>query len=189
MPTRRVGLLAVWSVVWTATPATADVIYKYTGHPFTTATSPFMTSDFVSGTIEVLSVLPPNLNESPIQVTAFSFSDGVQTLTSARLPVPTESLVSTDASGAIAGFWEFVFGGNPDAPVIQTLNGVLGTQGAITQDEGRLGNLAIGESIGLNSNDPGIWMLVPEPSTMVLVGVSIVGVAVGRRGTRAAWLG
>lgn len=178
MLTRRVGLLLVWLLAWTASPTIADVIYKYAGNPFTTATSPYTTSDFVFGTIELSSILLPNLNEAPIQLTAFSFSDGVQTLTSASLPIPTDSLVSTDASGAIASFWRFEFGGkNPDAPVIQTLNGV---PGLMTQDEGRLGNLTMGASIGANSNDPGVWTLVPEPSPIILVTTGIVGLAVRR---------
>jgi hypothetical protein len=168
----------------------ADVIYNYTGNPFTTATSPYTTGNFISGTIDLSSVLPPNLNEAPIQLTAFSFGDGVQTLTSASLPVPTDSLVITDASGAITGFWRFVFGGgNPDAPVIQTLNSVPGMQGSMTQDEGRLGNVAMGTAIGSNTNDPGIWMLVPEPSTMIFVAAGVVALAVRRQRTGVTSLG
>jgi hypothetical protein len=178
---RRVGFALACLLAWIASPAAADVIYQYTGNPFTTATSPYTTSDFVSGTIELSSVLPPNLNQASIQVNAFSFSDGVQTLTSATLGSPTDSLVSTNGSGTIVGFWEFVFGGrNPEAPIIQTLDAFPGMQGPVTQDEGRLGNLAMGEPIGANTNNTGVWTLVPEPSTMIGVATGIVGLAVRR---------
>ena len=181
---RRVGF-ALGLLAWITSPATADVIYQYTGNPFTTVASPYTTSDFVSGTIALSSILPPNLNQAPIQANAFSFSDGVQTLTSANLGLPTDSLVSTDGSGAIAGFWEFVFGGrNPEAPIIQTLNALQGMQGPVTQDEGRLGNLAMGAPIGANTNSPGVWTLVPEPSTALLLASGVVGLAVRRRRAR-----
>jgi len=187
---RRVGFALACLLAWIASPATADVIYQYIGNPFTTVTSPYTTSEFVSGTIELSSVLPPNLNQAPIQVNAFSFSDGVQTLTSATLGLPTDSLVSTDGSGTIVGFWEFVFGGsNPEAPIIQTLNAFPGMQGPVTQDEERLGNLAMGEPIGANTNNPGVWTLVPEPCTMICVATGIVGLAVRRRRARGASLG
>src|SRR5271157_4794683 len=187
---RRVGFALACLLAWIASPATADVIYQYIGNPFTTVTSPYTTSEFVSGTIELSSVLPPNLNQAPTQVNAFSFSDGVQTLTSATLGLPTDSLVSTDGSGTIVGFWEFVFGGsNPEAPIIQTLNAFPGMQGPVTQDEERLGNLAMGEPIGANTNNPGVWTLVPEPCTMICVATGIVGLAVRRRRARGASLG
>jgi len=182
---RRVGFALACLLAWITSPATADVIYQYTGNPFTTVASPYTTRDFVSGTIELSSILPPNLKQAPIQVNAFRFGDGVQTLTSANLGLPTDSLVSTDGSGAIAGFWEFVFGGrNPEAPIIQTLNAFQGMQGPVTQDEGRLGNLAMGAPIGANTNDPGVWTLVPEPSTALLLASGVVGLAVRRRRAR-----
>ena len=182
---RRVGFALACLLAWITSPATADVIYQYTGNPFTTVTSPYTTSDFVSGTIQLSSILPPNLNQASIQVNAFRFSDGIQTLTSANLGLPTDSLVSTDGSGAVVGFWEFVFGGrNPEAPTIQTLNAFPGMQGPVTQDEGRLGNLAMGEPIGANTNSPGVWTLVPEPSTALLLASGVVGLAVRRRRAR-----
>ncbi|HME72793.1 MAG TPA: hypothetical protein VKM54_23435, partial [Myxococcota bacterium] len=58
---RRVGFALACLLAWIASPATADVIYQYIGNPFTTVTSPYTTSEFVSGTIELSSVLPPNL--------------------------------------------------------------------------------------------------------------------------------
>jgi hypothetical protein len=190
MPIQRVGFALACLLAWTTSPATADVIYQYTGNPFTTVASPYTTSDFISGTIELSSILPPNLNQASIQVNAFSFSDGVQTLTSATLGSPTDSLVSTDGSGAIVAFWEFVFGGsNPEASSIQTLNAFPGMQGPVTKDEGRLGNLAMGEPIGANTNSPGVWTLVPEPSTTLLLASGVVCLAVRRRHARGASLG
>jgi len=182
MPTRRVGFLLACLLAWIASPATADVIYQYTGKPFTTVTSPYTTSDFVSGTIQLPSVLPANLSFTQIQVNAFSFSDGVQTLTSANstltppgVPPGNSPTVSTDGSGAITA-WSFVVDQQSSGNGISTVN-AFNAPG----DEGALGVLPVPTASGMNSNNPGVWTLVPEPSTGSLSALSLLMLGVTAR--------
>src|SRR5215472_7722168 len=71
-----VGFLTAASVQ--AVPTT----YQYTGNPFAAAASPYTTSDFVSGMLTLAGPLAPNMPLNVVTPLAFSFSDGVQTLTS-----------------------------------------------------------------------------------------------------------
>jgi len=56
-----VPIIAALPVVWVAPLANADVIYQYTGNPFTTVTGPYTTGDFVSITFTTPDTLVPNL--------------------------------------------------------------------------------------------------------------------------------
>jgi len=55
--------------------------YQYTGNPFTTVSAPYTTSDFVSGMVTLAGPLAPNMPLDFVSPTAFSFSDGHQTIT------------------------------------------------------------------------------------------------------------
>lgn len=68
MLTRRVGFGFVHRLSWIASAATADVIYQYTGIH---SSQPDAVSGFVSGTIQLSFVLPPNLRTQTIDVKAF----------------------------------------------------------------------------------------------------------------------
>ena len=57
------------------------ITYTYTGNPFTTASGTYTTSDFVSGMLTLAGPLAANMPLTPVTPIAFSFSDGVQTLT------------------------------------------------------------------------------------------------------------
>ena len=63
--------------------ANADVVYTYTGNDFTFATAPYTTTDRVIASFDLPSVLAPNLVLTTITPSAWSFTDGVQTLTQA----------------------------------------------------------------------------------------------------------
>jgi len=90
--------------------ARADVTYSYTGDTFGFdsdccgyASSPYTLSDNVSGSFTLAAALGDSMSLTDItpDVTSFSFSDGVQTLTNASgLPDITFE-VGTDASGNI----------------------------------------------------------------------------------------
>jgi hypothetical protein len=56
-------------------------IYTYTGHDFTVVNGPYTTSDFESVSVTLSSPLAYNSGLTGYTPTAFSFSDGVQTLT------------------------------------------------------------------------------------------------------------
>src|SRR5947207_7645864 len=79
--------------------------YVYTGNPFTFAVSPYTTSDRVTGTVELASPLPPNFDLATVSPLAFSFSDGVQTITSATVGEVGVFKFHTDSTGSITE-WE-----------------------------------------------------------------------------------
>ena len=73
--------VAALSLAYPASVQAVPTTYQYTGNPFTTsATGAYTTTDFVTGMLTVEGPLAPNMPLSFIEDTAFTFSDGVQTL-------------------------------------------------------------------------------------------------------------
>jgi len=74
--------LAVVLILGLSAPAWADVIYTYTGNPFTSVRAPYTTSDSVTATMILTNPLAPGLSLSDVtpNLVALSMSDGVQTL-------------------------------------------------------------------------------------------------------------
>jgi hypothetical protein len=56
-------IAALAALVGWASPAAATAIYVYQGNPFTTASAPYDTSDFLSGQLELTAELAPNLTD------------------------------------------------------------------------------------------------------------------------------
>ena len=79
--TRRVGLSVLAGILLSANGLFAGAIhtYAYTGANFTSATGPYTTSDFVSGTITLSPPLPADsaLSLNSLNFLNYSFSDGV----------------------------------------------------------------------------------------------------------------
>jgi hypothetical protein len=150
--------------------------YTYTGNDFQTATSPYTLTDFVSGFFTVASPLGDNLALGAITPTSYSFTDGVQTFSSASPPSGVTFKVATDASGNLNGWF------------IDLQSGVNFVSTATTpnqEDQGTSGGGA-----ALNFFDEGSWQAsasggggstVPEPGYAVLLAVGLVGIAVVRR--------
>jgi len=96
--------------------ARAEVVYTYVGADFINAHDPFTLTENLTGTISFAVPLAANLtlnpsnNSSNVTPTAFSFTAGPETLTSAAFtPGFTSFQVSTDAAGNITA-WDIVIG-------------------------------------------------------------------------------
>jgi hypothetical protein len=105
--------------------ASGQVVYTFTGSPFTSADPPYSLGGQVTGSFTVATALAPLLPLGDISgsVVDFTFTDGVQTRTPATTNVCTFD-IATDANGAIS-HWQiflreapFPGAGNP----VQTLD-------------------------------------------------------------------
>ena len=174
--------VAVLSVVYPAS-VQADTTYTYTGNPFTSVSGPpYTMSDFVSGMLTLAGPLAPNFNGFVTPI-AFSFSDGVQTITNLT-PGLGQSLTfhfQTGPTGVISDWTVdvFLFGGEE----IDTAKNPLG---ATTIDFG----LMPGEAFGQITNNPGVWATVPgvpdTGSTLSLMTLTLMALGlVARRFQRA----
>jgi hypothetical protein len=155
-----------------ASSADATVMYEYTGNPFTFVLSPYATSDFVSGSFTVNDPLPASSSVSPIPL-SFSFSDGLQTLTDASVTASTFSF-STDAQGNFTGWFVQLLNGTSYGIFTGTIAGFL--------DQGT--SL---DAYATNTQARGSWTMsvIPEPSTLPLVTLGLLGIASGARLRRA----
>ena len=147
-------------------PAQADTIYTYTGKPFTIATSPYTTKDFVTAVMATQMPLAPNLPFGAIQVDTLTLSDGVQTLT---LDPSLSSVLSvgTDAGGNIDSWQIFLS---------YSASGYISTQKTtnVTADAGSLDETRQAD----NDSTPGAWTVstaTPEPASVALFAAGVLG--------------
>jgi hypothetical protein len=82
--------------------AYGDTIWTYKGNPFTAATAPYSTSDFLTITIDLSSPLLSGTTQT-VNPVSFVFSDGVQTLTQSKF-APTFRF-TTDPFGDITSWF------------------------------------------------------------------------------------
>jgi hypothetical protein len=185
MAPQRIGLALTSLLVWVA-PATADVIYQYTGHPFTDVVSPYTTADFVSGTLQVSTKLPPNQQDIDFtgpqpgepMLDAYTFSDGQQTFTQNNSHF-NNAFVSTDSTGQITAWMLDFATGSAD---IDTDNEPAVVGPGVVRDVGTQ-EMDVGSVFGQVLGNPGTWTLVPEPSTVTLfaLGLSLLATATRRK--------
>lgn len=163
-----VGFLTAASVQ--AVPIT----YKYTGNQFTSATSPYTTSDSVSGMLTLATPLAPNTMNSIVTPTSFSFFDGVQTIT------------DTNASDSV-----FLFGTDPTGMITQWQIQVIDplgeiSTGRITGGVGDLGFQVGSGAEGSNTGMPGVWTTVSTPvadtgSSLTMMTLTLMALGVAAR--------
>src|SRR5689334_11307437 len=72
--------VAALSIAYPASVHAVPTTYQYTGNPFTYVSGAYTTSDFVTVMLTLAAPLPSNF-EGYVTPTAFTFSDGVQTIT------------------------------------------------------------------------------------------------------------
>lgn len=159
----------------------SEVTYTYTGNPFEVATGLYTTSDFVSGYFTLSSALGDSQTLEAITPDSYSFSDGVQTISSASPPPDVTFEVSTDLNGNISGW--FINLETPSGPYSQ-----ISTETTPNQED--LG--ALGNDEGYNFFDKGAWLEsgggtspVPEPGNVALIGLGLVGIGLVRRKLQA----
>jgi hypothetical protein len=175
--TLAVGFLAAASVQ--AVPTT----YVYTGNFFNIVNAPYTTSDRVTATVELASPLPANMSLGSVTPLAFSFSDGVQTITNLTADV-TFFTFQTDAAGEITAWVAQAL--TNSGQEIDTLFAPAGNfDGAVLGFDPEIG--LISASI---SGEPGTWSRVAAPdaaSTLSLLFLSLTALGLAaRRFQRAA---
>jgi hypothetical protein len=188
---KSIGLLSCAMLcAITVSSANAET-YDYTGHGFTSVSSPYTASDFVAGSMSFTSPLADNLSNIQVAPDSFSFSDGFQTVT-----LGTSSnfsfFVSTDASGHITGWNIEVFANAcaiADNCIIETNTNSPNAQdiGEIAFPDGSIGS-------GSVTNDPGTWIPVtptPLPAALPLfaAGLGALGLLGWRRKRTARTVG
>jgi hypothetical protein len=98
---RKSAALALAVVVLSVTAVQAlPTTYVYTGNPFTFVSGPYTTSDFVSGMVTLAGPLAPDTISFNVTPLAFSFSDGVQTITNQNAS-GSLFIFTTDGAGMI----------------------------------------------------------------------------------------
>jgi hypothetical protein len=180
--------VAALSLAYPASVQAVPTTYQYTGNPFTVATGPYSTSDFVTAMVTLAAPLGANMPLTQVIPTAFTLSDGVQTITNngPGFVFFTSFLFATDASGAIS-MWSVV---------VETIH--AGTTGAIVTNNNPTdihdSGIVIPEGgpfvFGANERLPGGWSLrtpVPDAgSTLSLMTLTLMTLGlVARRFERA----
>lgn len=169
---------AVLTVVFAlTTPLMAGSIeYTYTGNLFNDFISPYTASDSVTGEFRLSAPLADNMtfsgsltgNVSPL---SFSFTDGIQTLTSSDGLTIIDFDFVTNSSGAITQWYVSVGYSQGGGAGILTSNSEFGVE-----DYGDMSNSA---EVGSIESDPGTWSIgsppapdgtvSPEPAAVLLV--------------------
>lgn len=150
-----------------------SAIYTYTGQDFTSATLPYLTSESVTGSFTLNTPLAANLQNGSIKPTAFSFSDGVQTLTETTAFSDSFGDISTDAGGNITSY--FIQVNNLTQGYIKLSgvgNGLSGDMVRLT-----LGDAGSNTTAGIFQMSGMTTSTTPEPSSMVLLGSGLLGMA------------
>jgi hypothetical protein len=174
--------VAALSLAYPASVQAVPTTYQYTGNPFTIATGPYTTSDFVSGMVTLAGPLPPNFLGF-VTPTAFTFSDGVQTITNL-----TSILVffafGTGPTGRIY-YWEaeVVTADNSSISTWDTFDVVFDSAHYLTPNQE--------PGFGFNEQQPGVWEMrsavADTGSTLSIMTLTLMALGlVARQFKRAA---
>ena len=140
--------LAAFSVAYPASVQAVPTTYHYTGNPFTEVHGVYTTNDFVTAMVTLASPLQPNF-QGKVTPTAFTFTDGVLTITNFDAQAAV-FIFATDGAGHIVG-WSVVASNSDLGP---GLRGVISSaKGFRVGDEGYIDP----DNEGFNSFSPGEW--------------------------------
>jgi hypothetical protein len=166
--------VAALSVVYPASVQAVPTTYVYTGNPFTDVTGPYTTSDFVSGILTLAGPLAPNFSGN-VSPTAFTFSDGVQTISTFRNP--NASFIFGFVTGPTSQITQWGAGLSFNDAIIET-SSIVEVRGRV--DRGDI--LGIGH--GIVFNNPGIWSTAAVPdggTSLASLSLSLTALGVAAR--------
>jgi PEP-CTERM motif len=167
-----------------AAPAKADSVDTYTGNPYTTVSSGYTTANSITATLTFENPLPADASlaygfgglgtptaTDPLE--AFVITDGAATL---NLSDGFNIFLVTGSGGQIVAW----FVGGCGSPCSSTINidtqfglpspfATLGVDGSVQGSGGTV--------LAYNTDDPGKWSSVPEPSSLLMLGAGILGLA------------
>jgi hypothetical protein len=162
--------------------ARADIFYYYTGQNFTSGN----TSGSISGYIKLASPFGDNLNYAGFSPTAFSFTDGTETVTNTNNTVVFANWqMSTDASGNPTDWIIFLEAGPAGSGEYTWLLNIYNNPGGAYQvGDGSSGEYTLSGHFFDNSNSvagsfsttPPGPSTVPEPSSIALLLTALGGV-------------
>jgi hypothetical protein len=183
MKTKLLGLMALVTLLGLS-PASADTIYTYTGNDFTFASSPYTTTDMVTGTIDLSTALGDNFGPATITPVSFTFSDGVQTISNTTSSLVSAKFLSfsTDALGNIIG-WDIDL--QTTAGTLLTFNVPGATADGGCEPEGC--SVLSTTTAASNVGDAGVWATTPLPAALPLfaTGLGALGLLGWRRKRKA----
>jgi hypothetical protein len=169
-----------------AAPAKADSVESYTGNTYTNVPVPssgYTTASSITATLTFQNPLPANASlaygygglgtpTATDPLLAFSISDGSQTL---NLSNGINIFLVTGSQGQIVSW----FVGACGAPCSSALN--IDTQFGLGSPFATLGRdgstQGYSNPLAYNTDDPGKWTSVPEPSSILMLGAGILGLA------------
>jgi len=176
---KGLGVVLASLAVWVAPAATADVMYTYTGPAFTTAVSPYTTSDFLTITLQLPDKFAGNLSNFTVCngncAITFSATDGVDTISNNNGQLLSLTEISTNAAG-IPIQWFISSQNNSVSPL-----GIISKTSSAPNDVVVSSNpssgcpLTVCASVNYTAG-PQFWSVasVPEPSPLSL---SVIGLA------------
>jgi PEP-CTERM motif len=170
--------LAFGLALMSLSSANANVTLTYTGDYFTTFGVPYTPNDKVTGSIALATALGDNLNLESVTPVAFSFNDGVQTLSNTDTAAfQTIFEFSTDSIGVITNWSVDV---QEPVPINSTheFSEIFTDNNASQVADQGIVSLPGRTLAGSIADTPGVWSspgstpTVPEPSTVTMIGVA-----------------